>query len=205
MGSLTQLNPAEMFDTTKYTVHPDYNGCYGFCRVNNIAIVELPTQVIFGNRVRYVSLPTTNQRIELFENVKCYLPGFGDHLSTTSSNRQLVSELRYANQEVISNEICAQMYAGFMYANPVVEITNTTICASSAAESSSLPQGICHFDEGGALVAWINGTWIQIGIASQSTNRFDWYSEYCITNFPQIYTRITPYLEWISEITGITH
>lgn len=194
LGSVIQDNPGEMIYTSNYTVHPDYSPVF---RLNDIAIVVLPRNLVFRHNVRSISLPTTNRRFDSFESEECFLSGFGGTVGNQyiSYSRQL----EYANQRIISNEVCREEHAIFG-ANPPPQVSNTIICASSAAPPSRLPQGMCRFDEGGPLVSWLNGTWIQIGVASIRNNRF---GDPCNANFPQVYTRITPYLDWISETTGI--
>jgi secreted trypsin-like serine protease len=52
-------------------------------------------------------------------------------------------------------------------------------------------------DEGGALVIWRNNAWTQIGIFSF------WTPLGCATGAPTGYTRVSSFLNWIRENTGV--
>lgn len=49
----------------------------------------------------------------------------------------------------------------------------------------------------GALVTNIEGAWYQIGIVSTI------HGAGCTGTFPNLHTKITPYLQWISEMSGV--
>lgn len=61
---------------------------------------------------------------------------------------------------------------------------------------NSLQSG-CYGDQGGALVTNVDGTWYQIGLISTI------HGAGCTGNNPNLYTRITPYIQWINQMTGI--
>jgi secreted trypsin-like serine protease len=51
-------------------------------------------------------------------------------------------------------------------------------------------------DEGGALVVWRNNVWIQIGIFGEGPVN-------CAVGNPALYTRVTSFLTWIRDNTGV--
>jgi secreted trypsin-like serine protease len=51
-------------------------------------------------------------------------------------------------------------------------------------------------DNGGALVIRRNNAWTQIGIYSFGLNG-------CANNNPAAYTRVTSFLTWIRDVTGV--
>lgn len=61
-------------------------------------------------------------------------------------------------------------------------------------ETSFLWQG----DSGGPLTVTINGAEVEIGIVSFGSSRG------CNLGYPSAFTRVTSYLEWISDRTGIS-
>lgn len=100
----------------------------------------------------------------------------------------LSENLRYAFTTVISNDECEQSY-------PPGYVRGETMC--TLGYINSLQSG-CYGDQGGALVTNINGVWYQIGLISTI------HSDGCAGTNPNLYTRITPYLQWITEMTGIS-
>lgn len=58
-------------------------------------------------------------------------------------------------------------------------------------------QSGCYGDTGGALVTNVGGTWYQIGIVSTI------HGGGCIGSNPNLHTRITPYIQWIYQMTSI--
>lgn len=95
--------------------------------------------------------------------------------------------LRYAFTTVVPNELCQQFY-------PLPYVRNDTMCTTG--HGNSLQTG-CFGDEGGALVANIDGVWYQIGVVSTI------HGSGCTGVYPNLHTKITPYLQWISHLTGI--
>lgn len=58
-------------------------------------------------------------------------------------------------------------------------------------------QSACYGDVGGALVTNVSGTWYQIGLVSTI------HGEGCSGERPNLHTKITPYLQWINQMTSI--
>ncbi len=96
-------------------------------------------------------------------------------------------KLRYAFTTVITNTVCQQFY-------PPLFVRPETLCTTGYI--NSLQSG-CYGDEGGALVTNIDGTWYQIGLVSTI------HGNGCTGTYPNLHTRITPYLQWINQMTGI--
>jgi secreted trypsin-like serine protease len=52
-------------------------------------------------------------------------------------------------------------------------------------------------DRGGALVIWRNNAWTQIGVSSFNP------SAGCASGQPDGFSRVTAYLTWIRDMTGL--
>lgn len=181
LGSIEFLKPYRTLHTTQYIRHPQYEDEF---KSNNIAVIRLQQNVTFRTNIRAILLPGISQRAELYENAESYVAGFG--VSALGSN-YLSNELRYAHTTVISNNKCRQSYDSRF-------IKESVMCAIGF---NGTTQSFCYGDEGGALVSHIAGSWVQIGISSIV------HPSGCTGIIPATFTRITPYLQWISSLTGI--
>lgn len=181
-GSIHFSTPFETQHSTQYQIHPQYNADY---KSNNLAIIRLPTSVVYRSNVRAILLPRISEQNETFESIDSYISGFG--VSQPGSN-YLSNDLNFAHQTVISNELCRQSYDSRY-------VQSTVMCAAGYNGSTA---SICYGDQGGALVSHIDGSWVAIGVASivHSTDG-------CQGRVPALYTRIAPYLPWIQHLTGI--
>lgn len=181
IGSIELLNPFETQITTQFLSHPQYNDEF---KMNNIAIIRLQTDVTFRTNVRAILLPRLSESSELYESVESYVSGFG--VSTEGSN-YLSAELRYAHKTVISNDNCRKIFDSRY-------IQDSVMCAVGF---NGTTQTLCYGDQGGALVSHIAGSFVQIGVSSII------HPSGCSGIFPAGFTRVTPYLQWISSLTGI--
>ncbi|XP_018535823.1 chymotrypsinogen A [Lates calcarifer] len=88
--------------------------------------------------------------------------------------------LQQVNTSIVGNNQCRCYYK--------TTITESIICAVAK------PNG-CQTVPGGPLVIKINDSWVQVGILSVEISCV-------IPNFPGIYTRVSQYEEWISNVTS---
>lgn len=181
IGSIEFLKPFETQYTTQYLSHPDYNDEF---KTNNIAVIRLHESVAFRTNVRAILLPRLSEITESYEFFESYASGFG--VSEAGSN-YLSEYLRFAHQTVISNNECHQSFSA-QY------ITESVMCAVGYNGSN---QSLCYGDQGGALVSHVDGAFVQIGVSSII------HSNGCYGNAPAGFTRVAPYLQWISSLTGI--
>lgn len=180
-GSILFSQPFETQYTTQYQNHPQYNEQY---KTNNIAVIRLQTSVTFRTNVRAILLPRISEHSETYVGVDSFVSGFG---VSEAGSSYLSNELRFAQKTVISNDVCRQSFDSRY-------IESSVMCASG---HNGTTQSICYGDQGGALVAHIDGAWVQIGLASNI------HPTGCTGLVPGAYTRIGPYLEWIQRLTGI--
>ncbi|XP_067643660.1 collagenase-like [Eurosta solidaginis] len=176
LGSITRLDPIVRLEVDKCDIkgHTEFDmETYR----NDIALIKIPT-ITYSVAIKAVSLPkcASSYRAYVDENVVVSGWGFTSDTSTSCS-----PVLQFGNLKVISNEVCAEKF---------VDIDTGMLCTSSVNRI-----GICHGDSGGPLV--LPSSNIQIGIISfHSPNG-------CEDGYPSGHARVTSYLDWIQENTGL--
>ena len=96
--------------------------------------------------------------------------------------------LQQARLYVPSNEVCDAFYKKFYG----VRVTGNMICGGDGSK-----RGACHGDSGGPFVCEVKGKWALHGAPSFTDSK-------CNPTAYSVFTRITQYLDWIKENTGIT-
>ncbi|XP_031617468.1 venom protease-like [Contarinia nasturtii] len=189
VGSVNINTPSRSVYPYSSTLHPDYNNTNGLFK-NNIALLRLSGENMLnfdGVNGEYapVRLPNKRQINETFVGYESYFTGFG----YPSQNSKNISEyLLFAEQMIIRNIECQ----GF-YGNNLELISDNVICSLSV----NLRQGICFRDNGGPLVVNEYGTNTLVAVLSFVHKTGNCGKEAS----PAVYTRITKYFEWISNIT----
>ncbi|KAH8024323.1 hypothetical protein HPB51_022442 [Rhipicephalus microplus] len=157
-----------------------YRGYQGYN--NDIALIKLAKRVRLSRRVRPVCLP---HRDEVFEGNNCVSTGWG---ATTSGGGAPSTVLREVSVPVYNNDVCYGPYARRFRIN----IRNWHLCAG-ALEGG---RGSCYGDSGGPFQCKrADGSWVLAGLVS--------FGSGCAhRDYPDVYTRVTEYLDWIAETTG---
>ncbi|EDW84349.1 uncharacterized protein Dwil_GK14090 [Drosophila willistoni] len=174
-GAINYEAPAFRHGVTKndFIVHPEYRGL-----THDISLIKTP-HVDFYSIVNKVELPSLNDRYNSFENSWALASGWGEIYDGSN----VVEDLSVVELQVVPLADC-QAYFGTETADENV------ICVSTPDGKST-----CHGDSGGPLVT--NDGNLLIGITSFG-------SDYgCQTGAPAGFTRVTSYLEWIKDETGI--
>ncbi|KAF5298245.1 hypothetical protein FQR65_LT09756 [Abscondita terminalis] len=163
--------------------HPNYTSTDSN-RYNDIALVKLQTEVTFSNDLQPICLPST------FNEILWNIPGANLHIcgwgKTETSDGSFV-KLK-AIVPVVNQSNCNLPYAGRK-----IKIGNLQICAGGGTADS------CKGDSGGPIMYEDKFTsddsrWYTVGVTSFG-------AEPCATKgIPAIYTKITPYLEWINSV-----
>jgi len=161
--------------------HPGFNPK---TLANDIALIYLPVSIALDRRFKdKVKLPAIASSYSTYDDQKAIATGWG-YTSDTAGG--LINTLQYETFEVVSEEVCQNAY-GPVVANPNV------ICTATPDEKS-----ICKGDFGGPLVlVGKKKEQVQIGISSFVS------SAGCKSGQPAGFTRVTSYLEWIKEVSGI--
>nr|AGS78660.1 serine protease [Mylabris cichorii] len=136
---------------------------------NDISIFRLSSAVTLTDYIQLATLPTSAS--STYAGETGVVSGWG---ITNGYASTISSVLRYTSNPILTNTACSEIMG---------TIPSTQICLSGANGHSS-----CSGDSGGPLT--VDG--VQVGIVSYGI-------EYCPSGYPSVFTRVTSYLEWISE------
>ncbi|XP_044249038.1 collagenase-like [Drosophila takahashii] len=176
LGATERTSPEAIRFVTSFSIinHPDYNaGNFG----SDISLIKIPA-VTYSSRIKAINLPSIAPTYPTYEGDIAIASGWGQKLEADEAVR-----LQFMKTVVMSNEQCAAAY-GFPVVPPGYFCANT-----SNGEST------CSGDSGGPLALESSNT--LIGVTSfVSTNG-------CKSGYPAGFTRVTSFLKWITETTGI--
>lgn len=139
---------------------------------NDIAILVLDIPLVFSEIVQPIPLETKWIGV----GDVAIATGFGDILGIGL----LSDKLQYINLPTISNEYCKHVYRNSKHV-----VTDDMLCAGEEVGAS-----MCFGDSGGPLV--LDGK--LIGVIS-------WGTAPCGSGKPDVYTRVSSYVEWILDNT----
>ncbi|XP_061401170.1 serine protease 1-like [Musca vetustissima] len=174
----TERTSAEVTHTVTKSdiiIHPHWNSR---SLKNDISLIKIPS-VSYTSRIKAVELPKIANSYSKYEGDTVVASGWG-RISDSSSS--VTNHLRYADMKVISNTECKKTFGN--------TITESNICVSTSGGIST-----CNGDSGGPLV--LKSSKVQIGLTSFGS------ANGCEKSHPAAFTRVTSYLEWIKEHTGI--
>lgn len=171
----------------KFISHPQYNPR---TLHNDIAVIELDEPVKFTDVIRPVSLPSYSDAKVNLTGKPVTMIGWG---RPSMSSRAGSPVLRQATTPIISNYECRQIHNGQGGRVPLID---SHICTSHHERKAG-----CHGDSG-SPVNWKrpDGKTVQVGIASFVLPRGICDRE---GGVPTGHVRVTSYLKWVSEQTGI--
>ncbi|XP_069875561.1 chymotrypsinogen B-like [Dipodomys merriami] len=140
---------------------------------NDIALLKLATPACFTDTVSAVCLAC--DEADFPPGTPCVITGWGQ---TQYDDHQRAPTLRQAVLPLVSTPDCRKYWGD--------NVTDDMICAGGNGTSP------CIGDSGGALVCEKGGVWSQVGIVS-------WGSDFCCTDTPAVFTRITAVLDWVKQ------
>ncbi|XP_065363275.1 brachyurin-like [Calliphora vicina] len=181
-GTIDLRNDDINMTSTEIFMHPQYNEI-NFN--NDIALIQLPETLNFTSSIQAIKLVTTALAATGFIGAQAIVAGFGQ---LNDEEVAFPDTLQWAQVEIVNTSKCAEVYGEDLAAA-------TNICARGYNDTN---MSICQGDSGGALV-WLNDadSFVQIGISSYvALNQ-------CTQNFPAGYTRLSSYMDFIQNITGI--
>lgn len=169
----------EELKTTHFINHPGYRMD---AIANDVALVKLPKEVEYSPKIRPACLPLRASRSKDLTGLTMIATGWGK----TRDNSALSPVLRKLVVRVTSSENCRKSYGNI--------VQDTNMCAIGVLAHS----GTCQGDSGSALQHQVRrNKWIQEGIISFGSITG------CGTNYPNGYSRIAAYLDFISQHTGL--
>ncbi|CAH0625519.1 unnamed protein product [Chrysodeixis includens] len=175
LGSIRLFSGGVRLSTSNVVMHGSWNP--NLAR-NDIAIINLPSNVGFNNNIAPIALPSGSQLNENFAGNNAVASGFGhtrDGGSISSSQ-----SLSHVTLPVITNNECRASF-------PLI-IQSSNICTSGANGRST-----CQGDSGGPLVVNRNNRPILIGVTSFGSDRG------CQVGAPAAFARVTSYVSWINS------
>ncbi|XP_030386356.1 serine protease 1-like [Scaptodrosophila lebanonensis] len=160
-----------------FVQHPNYNSD----NLNNdISLIRTP-HVDFWNLVNRVELPSYNDRYNSYNGWWAVASGWG----YTWNDGGMSDYLNCVDVQIMGNDECRNTF-GSNY------ITDNTLCIRTTDGKST-----CSGDSGGPLVLH-DGNRL-VGITSFGSGGG------CTSGAPAGFTRVTGYLDWIRDVTGIVY
>ncbi|XP_049772187.1 brachyurin-like [Schistocerca cancellata] len=135
-----------------------------------------------GDYIQPIQLPPSSLSTERFLGETLTISGWG---YTSDDSYSVSAQLMYVRVGVLSNAVCQLYYGG--------SVLSSTLCTSDAST-----KGTCGGDSGGPVVRTNeDGSFVLLGVVSYGSI----YG--CERNYPSGHARVTSFLDWISEKTGI--
>ncbi|KAM7356939.1 brachyurin-like [Cochliomyia hominivorax] len=151
---------------------------------NDISLIKLPVAIEFNERVQPATLPKkVDGKYSSYEGDMAYASGWGKESDSSTSVAQY---LQYIEVPVMKQSTCKTYYLGM--------ITDKMICISTKGNKST-----CNGDSGGPLVYNEGKVNYVIGATSFGI------ALGCEKGWPGVFTRITSYLDWIEEVSGVVN
>lgn len=176
----TYENGRRVVRVSEVVVHPDWDP---ETTANDIALMKLTHAVQLNEIIDTIHLPFLNQTTFNFAGQGVVVSGWG---IATEGVPFISPTLREKRMTVLNDGTCNAQYFGLL--------PETTICAFHSTDA-----GICKGDNGGPMTLYHRATeqTLLIGIVSFVG------ADGCSSRVPSVFTRVTQYMEWISEVTGM--
>jgi len=147
---------------------------------NDISLILLSQSLTFSDTIGVVSLPSRSQAGQTFENERVINSGYG----ATADGGAISPILNYVYLRVIGNAECRSVYIPGL-------VEDVTLCTRGGDNSRQSP---CSGDSGGPLTL---ADKTLVGVTSFVSTRG------CASGDPAGFVRVSLYLDWISQNTGI--
>ncbi|KAJ8720331.1 hypothetical protein PYW07_012374 [Mythimna separata] len=172
-------NGRRVVNVNELVIHPEFEPT-NFA--NDIALVKLANAVQLTDMVNTIQLPYRNISAFNFAGMGGTVSGWG----IAAEGVTFISPtLRQKLMTVITDAMCNVYYFD--------QLPQDSMCAFHGAA------GTCKGDNGGPLTIFYNLTEedILVGVASFVS------ADGCNDDRPSVFTRVSRYLDWISEVTGV--
>lgn len=206
LGSIHRLEPEKTFKLplSNIYLHHSFNKN---TLENDIALLNLPSKVALSTAIHPVTLPKLTVTYSTYDYHEAIASGWGrendcrffllcwcfffflkvSYCLIFSASPTISNSLRYVVRYTLSNAECQYIYGN--------SVRSTNICIDTTDGKST-----CSGDSGGPLVVYdaFDG-FIQIGLTSFGK------SSGCTKGLPAVFTRLTSYLDWIYNTSGVAN
>jgi len=150
---------------------------------NDIAMIKLPVAITFNQYIQPAALPKmgSDGRYATYEGDIAYASGWGKDSDKATS---IAENLNYIEAPIMKQSTCNTYYLGV--------ITPNQICISTKGGKST-----CNGDSGGPLVYKQGSTNTLIGATSFGL------ALGCEVGYPGVFTRVSAFLPWIENVSGL--
>ncbi|XP_002044187.2 brachyurin [Drosophila sechellia] len=182
-GTVQLFNPNALnMTSSNIIIHPDYNDKLN----NDVSLIQLPEPLTFSDTIRPIQLVGQSADSIDFVGSLATIAGFG---YTEDEYLDSSETLLYAQVEIIDNANCVPVFGEYV-------VVDSTMCAKGFNGSD---MSTCSGDSGGPLITYnkTNQQWIQIGINSFVAE------DQCTARLPSGYARVSSFLGFIADKTGI--
>jgi len=173
----TDVTEGTKYDISKIIKHNSYD--FGNYSSPDIALLKTKTDILKQkqgdiNLVNSICLPKRKE--EEPQSNSLVVIGWGNQKRTDDNDTEILMKV---SVPVINDALCDSKYLS-------AKVLNSQICAKSVIKAA------CHGDSGGPAFEFVNGRAVLIGIVS-------WGNESCAFGYPQVYTQVSYFLDWIEE------
>ncbi|XP_075161804.1 brachyurin-like [Haematobia irritans] len=183
LGSTYRLEPKKTYRISLNDIHIHNLFKLGTLE-NDIALLRIPSPVTFTEGIQPIILPKLFDDHPTFEYLEAITSGWGRENDVSPS---ISSYLKYVVRYTLTNAECQ-----FVYGNSV---KSSNICIDTTGGKST-----CNGDSGGPLVIYDdNQQPLLIGLTSFGK------SSGCTNGIPAVFTRLTSYLSWIYQTSGVAN
>lgn len=142
---------------------------------NDISLIKLEKPFSVDDYVKPIRLPPRSYEDIDFEGRPAIMSGWGQILDSSTNTITITNKLWFTSREIENHAACNAYYGS---------IGNGMICTRA---------GLCHGDSGGPLTIEER----LLGISSYGPD------SQCKNEGPDVYVRVSFYLDWIKNITGL--
>ncbi|XP_011210983.2 serine protease 1-like isoform X2 [Bactrocera dorsalis] len=179
LGSTTRTASKVKYTVTSSSIY-QHTGYDSKTLANDITLIKIPA-VTYTSEISAIKLPSISSSYATYAGSYAIASGWGRTSDTSSTS----SSLNYARLPIIANSVCSATYGTKV-------VTANTICISTPSGTST-----CQGDSGGPLALESDG--VLVGVTSFVS------SSGCQSGAPAGFIRVTSYLNWIKERTGISY
>lgn len=165
-------------NTNDIITHKNYNAR---TLINDIALIRLPSEVTLSKYIQTIPLPARAKVYPLYTGDEVVASGWGRISDEASS---ITNTLQFVDLKVLDQTTCAKPYR-----KGLVQPSNICVLTQGG-------QSTCQGDSGGPLVT-LTGRKNLVGVTSFGS------ASGCEQGIPSVFTRVTSYLDWIKEQTGL--